>query len=727
MSPEAPLLLLLALLLCALFVVAISSFVHVHVMEARSRPIAPCPEPLHPRVSDDDGRAPPPREEEEDVADHLTVNLLRPIREGIHAIRALADDLRARSAEAEAAAPAPMAAAPAPGRVPAHAFGTGDLGEIIAIADRVTSVVEGYKLPPRVGRELGSRSAAAAPVSTPPATPIMSSPLPSGGTAGRDSEAAPCAASTSAASSPAPGSSLSSPLPLLPFRSAPRSPSSSVVSPAPAPRPWERGVGESPVRSPPASKSATGGTRPGASSALLLAPPSPPRRKGVPPVVAPTSESASSSSPVYHYVDRDERDEEDCPYDMGFEHEFLRPKRLEQRRLIRARAPRSSTGEGPMKHEELLALLRSLTAASAVASAALPSASTTTSTTAVSGTPAKGPSPGGGVVVGGFSTPSAPPAVGPASRHASSPAAGGIAPRTTAAKGTVTDASAVLLAAAALTPSPPKSLAGFPVVATAPASPAHRRPRVGSGAAVAVVPPPAFLGPGESPFVDRKASPRGGTGGSAALPSFDTAFGDGADGSSAQGGVRPYAGMVARRLLAGPGGSGGSGAGKGEAPPVAFGLHVLVVDDEKVNRKVASRMLDRLGCTWDAIDDGDLVGPALAFSERAYDVILLDILMERSNGIEVCVCVRFSLGCVFTISAPRASPTRTPTRMSPPPFLPPLPFPPRCAAPSATSTSTSPSSPRRPTSPRGRPPFTGPPASPACCRSPLPSGTSPTS
>jgi len=37
----------------------------------------------------------------------------------------------------------------------------------------------------------------------------------------------------------------------------------------------------------------------------------------------------------------------------------------------------------------------------------------------------------------------------------------------------------------------------------------------------------------------------------------------------------------------------------------ALGLHVLVVDDERLNRQVVARMLTRLGCTYELAEDGD--------------------------------------------------------------------------------------------------------------------------
>jgi CheY-like chemotaxis protein len=71
-----------------------------------------------------------------------------------------------------------------------------------------------------------------------------------------------------------------------------------------------------------------------------------------------------------------------------------------------------------------------------------------------------------------------------------------------------------------------------------------------------------------------------------------------------------------------------------------FGLHVLVVDDERVNRRIAERFLQQLGCTCTCAADGDEIVEALVVSERPFDVILLDVIMKRTNGIEVCKNLR---------------------------------------------------------------------------------------
>lgn len=59
-----------------------------------------------------------------------------------------------------------------------------------------------------------------------------------------------------------------------------------------------------------------------------------------------------------------------------------------------------------------------------------------------------------------------------------------------------------------------------------------------------------------------------------------------------------------------------------------------------MNRRIASRMLERLGCTCDAIEDGDTILQALIQSRKPYDVILLDIIMVKSNGLDICKSLR---------------------------------------------------------------------------------------
>jgi CheY-like chemotaxis protein len=114
-----------------------------------------------------------------------------------------------------------------------------------------------------------------------------------------------------------------------------------------------------------------------------------------------------------------------------------------------------------------------------------------------------------------------------------------------------------------------------------------------------------------------------------------------------------------------------------------LGLHVLYADDEAVNRRLMGNLLNKLGCTYELLDDGDMVAPALqrsgqliplpgpgtphplsptvathpaplsaddpsseaastdaAIAARRVDVVLLDIVMARSDGADVCAALR---------------------------------------------------------------------------------------
>jgi CheY-like chemotaxis protein len=180
-----------------------------------------------------------------------------------------------------------------------------------------------------------------------------------------------------------------------------------------------------------------------------------------------------------------------------------------------------------------------------------------------------------------------------------------------------------------------------------PASPAGSSPpreeEAGAGvfpsaAAATGAPPPAVVGTAPSAIAIGAASvesPRASSeaGGSpVATPSATPAASvDAATALRARiGGVRAEGGAAA-----------GAGGGSHRREPLPkFNLHCLVVDDERVNRKIAGRYLQQLGCTYEAVEDGDEVVPALVMSARPFDAILLDILMSRTNGIEVCRTLR---------------------------------------------------------------------------------------
>jgi len=99
-----------------------------------------------------------------------------------------------------------------------------------------------------------------------------------------------------------------------------------------------------------------------------------------------------------------------------------------------------------------------------------------------------------------------------------------------------------------------------------------------------------------------------------------------------------------------------------------LGLHVLAVDDERSNRLIMKRMLDRLGCTSVIVTEGDeaieelqrtgQAAPALglplgsrAAAGRPFDVVLMDVVMKRTDGITTCIAMRDRLGITLPIIA----------------------------------------------------------------------------
>lgn len=70
------------------------------------------------------------------------------------------------------------------------------------------------------------------------------------------------------------------------------------------------------------------------------------------------------------------------------------------------------------------------------------------------------------------------------------------------------------------------------------------------------------------------------------------------------------------------------------------GRHVLLVDDVAMVRRAGSRMLESLGCTCELLEDGDEIAGALRNTRRQFDVILLDIVMTRSDGGTICTELR---------------------------------------------------------------------------------------
>jgi PAS domain S-box-containing protein len=78
--------------------------------------------------------------------------------------------------------------------------------------------------------------------------------------------------------------------------------------------------------------------------------------------------------------------------------------------------------------------------------------------------------------------------------------------------------------------------------------------------------------------------------------------------------------------------------GTGEPAPGFLPARVLLVEDSRVNRKVAGRMLQKLGCSVTGAADGE---EALRMLETdTFDIVLMDVQMPGKDGLEVTAVLR---------------------------------------------------------------------------------------
>lgn len=61
--------------------------------------------------------------------------------------------------------------------------------------------------------------------------------------------------------------------------------------------------------------------------------------------------------------------------------------------------------------------------------------------------------------------------------------------------------------------------------------------------------------------------------------------------------------------------------------------HILIVDDNEMNREVLSRRLERQGYTFATAEDG--IQALDQLRSQRFDIVLLDIMMPRMNGYQV--------------------------------------------------------------------------------------------
>ena len=72
-------------------------------------------------------------------------------------------------------------------------------------------------------------------------------------------------------------------------------------------------------------------------------------------------------------------------------------------------------------------------------------------------------------------------------------------------------------------------------------------------------------------------------------------------------------------------------------------LHILLVDDDVINRSIAANLVRRLGHSSEAVESGKEALKRLA--EEHFDLVLMDCQMPELNGYETTALIRSPLTC----------------------------------------------------------------------------------
>ena len=93
--------------------------------------------------------------------------------------------------------------------------------------------------------------------------------------------------------------------------------------------------------------------------------------------------------------------------------------------------------------------------------------------------------------------------------------------------------------------------------------------------------------------------------------------------------------------------------GTQESDHLLEGAHILLVEDNMMNRFIATKSLSHFGCTVDEAENGAIALDRLR--ERSYDIILMDIQMPELDGVATTKIIRNELGLDVPIIAVTAN------------------------------------------------------------------------
>jgi CheY-like chemotaxis protein len=86
------------------------------------------------------------------------------------------------------------------------------------------------------------------------------------------------------------------------------------------------------------------------------------------------------------------------------------------------------------------------------------------------------------------------------------------------------------------------------------------------------------------------------------------------------------------------GGHSGNGAAPPERPTTRHGLRILIVEDNRINQMVATRIIARMGHTVEIAENGQIA--VEMFGAKAWDVVLMDLQMPEMDGFTATGLIR---------------------------------------------------------------------------------------